>query len=136
MGTSCFQVWVSHYEPCHVLPLCPYHNQFWRNLVELFYHDNNVDGGGVWKFVVFNTRNCFVHNISNYDLEFFHWNVFLGITIFWPMGDIWLLISGLVSIILTESSSKDVFCHVHQYFWKSLMNCSTHCYCCCSSWTP
>ena len=36
------------------------------------------------------------------------WLVFV-ITIFWPMGDIWQLIGGLVPIILSRSSSQDNF---------------------------
>ena len=67
-----FQVWVYHYESCHVLPIFTYHNHFWKKIVELFYHDNTVDGGSVWQIVVDNTRNFVVHEIANYDLVFFH----------------------------------------------------------------
>ena len=66
---------------------------------------------------------------------FFTKTIFLGITVFWPMGDTWLLIGVLVPIILTESSSEDYFCHVHQYFGEGLMRFSVHFYCCCCSCT-
>ena len=82
-----FQVWVFHYESCHVLPLCPYHNHFWKNFVELFYHDDTVDGGCVWQVAVDNNRNHVVHDIDNYYMVFFSLKRFFGVTIFWPMGD-------------------------------------------------
>ena len=81
------ELWVFHYESYHVLPFCPYHNYFWKELVELFYHDDTVDGGCVWQVVVYNTRNRVVHEIVNYDLVFFTRTIFTRITIFWPMGD-------------------------------------------------
>ena len=79
-----------------------------ENFVEFFHHYNTVDGGCVWKVVFDNTRNRVVHEIVNYDLLFFSLQLFvLGITIFCPMGDTWLLTAGLISIILTESTYKD-----------------------------
>ena len=54
-----------------MLPLCPYHNRFWKKLVEFFYHIDTVDGGCLCQVVDDNTRNCFVHEITNYDLVFF-----------------------------------------------------------------
>ena len=52
-----------------------------------------------------NTINCFVHVIANNDLAFFHWSyVFVEIPIFLPIGENFVLISGLVPIILKYSS--------------------------------
>ena len=91
-----------------MIPLCTYHTRLGNNLVEFFYHDDTVDGTSVLQVVVDNTSKCVVYEFADYDMVFFHWKkIVFGITIFWPMGDTWQFIGGLVPIILMKSSSKD-----------------------------
>ena len=125
---------VFHHESCHVFPLFPYHNHFWNNLVEFFYHEDTVDSSFVWHVVFDNTRNCDVHKVANYYLVFFtkiicFRNYYIlsnrsHMTIsFWPDNN------NSYGIFLFKKKF-----HVHQYFLKGLMNCSIHFYCCCCSW--
>ena len=96
----------------------------YKKLVEIFYHYDTVDSGSLTLVVVDNMGNRVVYNFSDHDMVFFTDFFIFVIYIFWPMGGTCQLIGGLVPIILTESSSNDNFFHVHQYFWKGLMNCT------------
>ena len=110
MGVAFFRFGFSTTNHAMCYPYAPIIIIFCKKLVEFFYHEITITSGSVIQVVVDNTRNPVVYEIAHYNLFFFHWNnLFFWITIFWPMGDTWQLIGGLVSIILTESSPKNNF---------------------------
>ena len=122
-----FQEWVFHYESYHVLYLCPYHNIYiLRSLLN--YSIMTI----ILTVVLYRRLWLIIQGIvlsTSFPIMIWYFSLRLfvfRITIFWPMGDTWQLIDGLAPIVLMESSSKDDFCHVHQYFWKGLMNCYMH----------
>ena len=116
--------------------LCPYHNNIWKGLFLFFYHNDTVRVGCKLQVVVDKTFNNAVHAIANYDLIFFHWSgVFVQISIFLPIGENFLMISGLVPMILISSYSKDGFLPSSLIFWgdyDALLNALV---CCCCCWT-
>ena len=82
---------------------------FWRSLLNSFFTTillKVVFNGILWSIIrgiELSTRLPIM--MWDFSLKRF----ILGIIMFWPMGDTWLLISGLVPKIITESSSKDIF---------------------------
>ena len=119
---SCLFLRCGNYTMNHVMcyPFVPIIFIF-LTLVEFLYNDDTLDGGCVWQVVVDNRRNCVIHEISDYDLVFFHWNDLFLVLLFlangWYMTTDWWLVTNNSKGILLLGWLYDMFINLLGRFW-------------------